>query len=542
MKVNAVLLFLFHAARVFSQPADMMALARHAMTLQQSGDYAAAVDAYRNIAAIHPEDIVAHVNLGVCLVQLARFDEAIVEYQAADRLLPNDARIGLNLALAYQKSGRLQEATDRFAALHALHPSDTKITLLLADCHLQAGDDRGVIALLRPLAPQRPDDLGLAYMLGMALLHTGNAAEGQVFLDRILRNGDSVEARFLMGLRMFEAGDYPAAVKQLAAAIEVNPRLPQLQSLYGRALLNTGDPDSAADAFREELAANPNDFAANLGLGQILTARKQYPDAIALLRRALTLRPDSADAPGTLARALAGSGQYEQARSLAESAVRANAGSSDAHRTLSIVYAGLHMNAEASRENEAAKVIERASNASMPGPKVNDLAPDFNLPNPASGQNVRLSGFRGKQPVVLIFGSYSCPNFRGSADALKKLEKDYGAKARFLLVYIREAHSSEKWQSTRNMREGVSMPPASTFEEKQTHAVMCSRQLHLPFPAVVDGMDGAVEIAYNAWPSRAFIIGSDGRIRYSTGLTELDFHPDEIESVLRKLTQQLAIQ
>ena len=51
-------------------------------------------------------------------------------------------------------------------------------------------------------------------MLGMAFLHTGNLAQGQAFLDRILRNGDSVEARFLMGTRMFESGDYPAAVKQ----------------------------------------------------------------------------------------------------------------------------------------------------------------------------------------------------------------------------------------------------------------------------------------------------------------------------------------
>ena len=64
---------------------------------------------------------------------------------------------------------------------------------------------------------------------------------------------------------------------------------------------------------------------------------------------------------------------------------------------------------------------------------------------------------------------------------------------------------------------------------------MCSRELHLPFPAVVDGMDGAVENEYSAWPSRAFVVDAAGRIRYSTRLTELDFHPEEMESVLRKL-------
>jgi hypothetical protein len=46
-------------------------------------------------------------------------------------------------------------------------------------------------------------------------------------------------------------------------------------------------------------------------------------------------------------------------------------------------------------------------------------------------------------------------------------------------------------------------------------------------------MDGKVEAAYAAWPSRAFVIGTDGRILYSTRLTQLDFHPDDMESMLR---------
>jgi peroxiredoxin len=48
-------------------------------------------------------------------------------------------------------------------------------------------------------------------------------------------------------------------------------------------------------------------------------------------------------------------------------------------------------------------------------------------------------------------------------------------------------------------------------------------------------MDGKVEAAYGAWPSRAFVIGSDGRVMYSTRLTELDFHADEMDAVLRRL-------
>src|SRR5208283_584094 len=162
--------------------------------------------------------------------------------------------------------------------------------------------------------------------------------------------------------------------------------------------------------------------------------------------------------------------------------------------------------------------------AAKAGPKIDDPAPGFSLPEAGAHKNVSLNDFKGKSPVVLVFGSYSCPNFRSAANALKALYAKYGKQTPFLLVYIREAHSGDNWESTRNTREGVSIQQASTMAEKQDHATMCTRKLQLPFPAVVDGLDGAVENAYNAWPSLALVVGTNGRILYTTRLTELDFH------------------
>jgi hypothetical protein len=39
--------------------------------------------------------------------------------------------------------------------------------------------------------------------------------------------------------------------------------------------------------------------------------------------------------------------------------------------------------------------------------QIGDGAPDFSLPLLDHSQNVSLSSFRGKQPVVLVFGSYT---------------------------------------------------------------------------------------------------------------------------------------
>jgi len=39
--------------------------------------------------------------------------------------------------------------------------------------------------------------------------------------------------------------------------------------------------------------------------------------------------------------------------------------------------------------------------------EVGDMAPDFELPTYDKSDIIRLSGFRGKSPVVLVFGSYT---------------------------------------------------------------------------------------------------------------------------------------
>lgn len=485
---TSALLLIASSLLAQSNAGDLAALTQRAVTLQQAGKYAEAADAYRRILELQPDDVATHVNLGVVLVNLGRLDDAIAQYSAAEKLLPGDPRIALNIALAYEKSGRLNEAVDRFEKLHAAAPGDKKMAMLLADCNLQLGRDQRVIELLQPLEAENQDDLGLAYMLGMALLRSGHITEGQLLLDRILRNGDTPEARFLLGTRMFESGDYPAAVKQLASAAELNPHLPLLQSFYGQALLSTGDPDGATQAFRQELAADPNDYRSNLGLAQILAARRQCSEAIPLVRRALLVQPDSPAAKLTLNECLSG-----------------------------------HTPAQ--------------SHNSDPGPKLETLAPDFELSDTSSSKKVCLRDFRGKRPVVLVFGSYSCPNFRDSAEALASMYRNHHSEIAFLLIYIREAHSTGDWQSTRNQRENIAVAPARTFVEKQEHASSCSRKLHLPFPALVDGMDGAVEKAYNAWPSRVFVIARNGRVAYSTRLTELDFRPQEMEEALRQELQ-----
>jgi hypothetical protein len=86
-----------------------------------------------------------------------------------------------------------------------------------------------------------------------------------------------------------------------------------------------------------------------------------------------------------------------------------------------------------------------------------------------------------------------------------------------------------------NERDGISLAPARDLPEKREHADLCLRKLNLPFSAVVDSMDGAAESAYQAWPSRVYVIGADGRVAYNSRLGELDFHPADLDTTLREI-------
>ena len=80
----------------------------------------------------------------------------------------------------------------------------------------------------------------------------------------------------------------------------------------------------------------------------------------------------------------------------------------------------------------------------QPGPAVGVKAPDFTLTS-LDGTPVTLSAQFGQQPVVLVFGNFTCWPFRSHSGNLEKLYQRYRDRARFFLVYVREANPSDGW-------------------------------------------------------------------------------------------------
>jgi peroxiredoxin len=139
------------------------------------------------------------------------------------------------------------------------------------------------------------------------------------------------------------------------------------------------------------------------------------------------------------------------------------------------------------------------------------MAPDFELRD-LNGKRVTLSSLRGK-PVVLEFGSYTCPIFRGKVEAIEKVRRVYGGAVHWVLVYTKEAHASDEGRvSQKNVREGIEVPQHASFEQRVASARVCRQALGLKIPILVDDFNNTVSGTYAGFPNRGFVLDADGRI------------------------------
>ena len=359
------------------QPAtgELTELFAAAVRLQEAGQLEGAADAYRRFLDRQPDNVEALSNLGVVYAGLGRFDDAIAMYERALEQSYLNASIRMNLGLAYYKSGRCRAAVEEFARVLETSPGLPNAIMLQADCLMQLGEHHEAAERLRPLEPTHREERVFNYLYGMALLQANQTEAGLAQIDRILKDGDSAEARLMMGLSQRAVGDFAGAREEFRRAVEQNPALPLAQSLYGQMLLTTGDREGARQAFAKELASNPNDFESNLYTGVILKEEQRLDDARARFERALQVRPGDAGARYQLATVHLARGENEAALALLEPLVAEAPTFIEARVSLATVYYRLKRKAEGDRQREKVAELTAAAQARQPGAQPSAVPP-----------------------------------------------------------------------------------------------------------------------------------------------------------------------
>ena len=130
-------------------------------------------------------------------------------------------------------------------------------------------------------------------------------------------------------------------------------------------------------------------------------------------------------------------------------------------------------------------------------PALGTEAPGFELPG-LEGRHHRLSDFRGN-PVVIEFGSYTCPIFCGHLPAMEDVAREH-PDTTFLVVYTREAHPGEV------------TPAHATQADKYRAAARLVCEEPISRVILVDDLDGTVHQRYGGGWDSVFVLDAHGRV------------------------------
>jgi predicted Zn-dependent protease len=142
----------------------------------------------------------------------------------------------------------------------------------------------------------------------------------------------------------------------------------------GRALLRTGDQEGAARAFAAELANNPNDFQANIEIGDLRKREQKFDEAEPYIRRALRMRPQDPTARFSLAGLHVSRGETEQARGVLETIVADSPTFTEAYVLLATVYYRLQRRDDGDRMRAVIERLNAEAQAKQPGAKAAEAA------------------------------------------------------------------------------------------------------------------------------------------------------------------------
>lgn len=173
--------------------------------------------------------------------------------------------------------------------------------------------------------------------------------------------------------------------------------------------------------------------------------------------------------------------------------------------------------------------LHETGRTAFTGPEPGEQAPDFKARS-LDGETIRLSDYKGKKNVLLLFGSATCPMTAGSIEGINELYNEFrGDNVEFLFVYVREAHPGEE------------LPAHRSMSDKTNAARLLRDQEDMEMPVLIDDLRGAIHRKYSRLPNPAFLIDKSGRVAFRCMWAKPDTLGEAIEELL-ELQQERGVE
>ncbi len=342
-----------------------------AFLLEQQGKVAEAEAAWRALSTAHPSNPEPYAHLGLLEARQEHYTEAIAFYRKAMALNPSMPRLRFNLGLAYFKAGEYKNAILQLRPLLKAQPAASadeiqRVTLLLGMSHYGLGEFTAATPYLKQAAASDAQNLTLQLTLAHSCLLS---KQYQCVLDQFHRiialNPDSAEAHMLAGEALDEMKDTVNSTLEFRAAVQANPKEPNVHFGLGYMLWMQGLNQEAVQEFQAELNNYPEQSLAMLYMADSEIKLNQLEAARPLLEKVVLVAPNNSMAHLDLGIVYIEAGQKEDALRELKKVIALKPDDTSAHWRLSRLYRSMGKTAEANAELAKTKTINKAGEDSL---------------------------------------------------------------------------------------------------------------------------------------------------------------------------------
>jgi tetratricopeptide (TPR) repeat protein len=225
--------------------------------------------------------------------------------------------------------------------------------------HYLAGHLAESIPYLEEVRPLVPDDVKLAYALGMAYAQTRQPDKARESFARTFQVAPDSAAGHLIAGQMMNRLELEAfAEAELNAALQKEPRIPEAHYLLGQIAIFRSRLEEALALMHDELAINPAHAMALYRIGDIYSRQLKWGAAITALQQSLWINPYYSGPYILLGKAYSKTGQLGAAEEMLRRAVLYDPNNKSAHYLLAQVLQQAGRAEEATREFAIAERLQ----------------------------------------------------------------------------------------------------------------------------------------------------------------------------------------
>jgi tetratricopeptide (TPR) repeat protein len=189
------------------------------------GDYAGAVELWKQALALGGDEAMVHFNLANALSKTRRPEEAIAEYEKALALSPDHAEAHDNLGYLLATHGRPAEAIAHFEQAIAANPQNANPHTNQGVTLARTGRLYAAVIEFEKAAALKPDDASIQTQFALALATMRNTRAALEHLAKAVElDPKLLDARVLYGRMLASESRFTEAIPQLEAAVELTNR------------------------------------------------------------------------------------------------------------------------------------------------------------------------------------------------------------------------------------------------------------------------------------------------------------------------------